>query len=60
MTNPFLARLQAGEVLVADGATGTNLQQVGLPPGTSPEDWVFDQPDRIWRCSVPSSKPVPI
>jgi 5-methyltetrahydrofolate--homocysteine methyltransferase len=47
MTNPFLARLQAGEVLVADGATGTNLQLVGLPPGTSPEDWVLDQPDRI-------------
>jgi methionine synthase I (cobalamin-dependent) len=47
MTNSFLSRLQAGEVLVADGATGTNLQQVGLPPGTSPEDWVFDQPDRI-------------
>ncbi len=47
MTNSFLTRLQAGEVLVADGATGTNLQQVGLPPGTSPEEWVFDQPDRI-------------
>jgi 5-methyltetrahydrofolate--homocysteine methyltransferase len=47
MMNPFLARLQAGEVLVADGATGTNLQLVGLPPGTSPEDWVLDQPDRI-------------
>jgi 5-methyltetrahydrofolate--homocysteine methyltransferase len=47
MTNSFLSRLQAGEVLVADGATGTNLQLVGLPPGTSPEDWVFDQPDRI-------------
>lgn len=47
MTNSFLTRLQAGEVLVADGATGTNLQTVGLPPGTSPEEWVFDQPDRI-------------
>ena len=47
MTNSFLTRLQAGEVLVADGATGTNLQLVGLPPGTAPEEWVFDQPDRI-------------
>jgi len=43
----FSDRLNAGEVLVADGATGTNLQAVGLPPGTTPEDWVFDQPDRI-------------
>jgi 5-methyltetrahydrofolate--homocysteine methyltransferase len=47
MTNSFSDRLSAGEVLVADGATGTNLQMVGLPPGTSPEEWVFDQPDRI-------------
>jgi 5-methyltetrahydrofolate--homocysteine methyltransferase len=47
MTNSFNDRLNAGEVLVADGATGTNLQAVGLPPGTSPEEWVFEQPDRI-------------
>src|SRR5512139_145575 len=47
MTTLFSERLSAGEVLVADGATGTNLQAVGLPPGTSPEEWVFDQPDRI-------------
>jgi len=47
MTNSFSDRLRAGEILVADGATGTNLQAVGLPPGASPEEWVFDQPDRI-------------
>ncbi len=47
MTNRFTARLASGEVLVADGATGTNLQKVGLTSGTSPEDWVFDQPDKI-------------
>src|SRR5512136_2503395 len=47
MTNLFTERLNAGRVLVADGATGTNLQAVGLPPGASPEEWVFEQPDRI-------------
>src|SRR5512135_243139 len=47
MANSFSERLNLGEVLVADGATGTNLQTVGLPPGTSPEEWVFDQPDQI-------------
>jgi 5-methyltetrahydrofolate--homocysteine methyltransferase len=47
MANSFTERLNAGEVLVADGATGTNLQAMGLPPGTTPEEWVFDQPDRI-------------
>lgn len=45
--NQFLKRLEDGERLVADGATGTNLQKVGLPPGAHPEDWVFDQPQKI-------------
>lgn len=47
MPSSFHNRLAAGDVLVADGATGTNLQAVGLPPGTTPEEWVFDQPDQI-------------
>ncbi len=45
--NKFLERIQSGEVLVADGATGTNLQKVGLVGGIHTEDWVFDQPDKI-------------
>lgn len=49
MANRFLERLAAGEVLVADGATGTNLQKVGLASGASPEDWVFDRPDEILK-----------
>ena len=43
--NKFLERLDAGETLVADGATGTNLQKMGLKPGKAPEDLVMDQPD---------------
>ncbi len=35
------------EVLLADGATGTNLQDVGLGSGVVPEEWVFNEPDRI-------------
>jgi 5-methyltetrahydrofolate--homocysteine methyltransferase len=34
-------------VLLTEGATGTNFQQMGLPPGVAPEDWVFDVPDRV-------------
>ncbi len=34
-------------VLVADGATGTNLQQVGLEAGGHSEEWVFKRPERI-------------
>ena len=46
-TESFLTRLQAGEALVADGATGTMLQRMGLPAGQAPERWVLDQPEAI-------------
>ncbi len=47
MAQSFLERLQAGETLVADGATGTNLQKVGLKVGMPPEAWVMEQPEKI-------------
>jgi methionine synthase I (cobalamin-dependent) len=43
----LLARLAAGDVLLADGATGTMLQSMGLEPGEAPERWLFDRPDKI-------------
>jgi 5-methyltetrahydrofolate--homocysteine methyltransferase len=43
----FLERIRAGETLIADGATGTNLQRAGLEAGTQTEDWVLDRPDAI-------------
>ena len=39
--------LNEGRVLVADGATGTNLQQVGLKAGEHPEDWVHSRPEEV-------------
>jgi 5-methyltetrahydrofolate--homocysteine methyltransferase len=45
--NKFLERLNAGETLVADGATGSNLQKMGLKPGRPPEDLIIDSPDTI-------------
>jgi 5-methyltetrahydrofolate--homocysteine methyltransferase len=45
----FLERLRNGEVLVADGATGTNLQQRGLGLGVAPEVWVLERPEQIVR-----------
>jgi len=45
--NKFLERLQSGEILVADGATGTNLQKLGIKPGTPPEELVIDQPELV-------------
>lgn len=45
--NKFLERLNSGEILVADGATGSNLQKMGLKPGRPPEDLIVDNPDLI-------------
>ncbi len=47
MSKSFLDRLGAGEILVADGATGTNYQQMGIEIGVPPEEWVFDKPENV-------------
>ena len=49
--NKFLERLNAGEVLVADGATGSNLQKMGLKPGRPPEDLIIDNPEIILKLA---------
>jgi methionine synthase I (cobalamin-dependent) len=46
-TASFLARLRAGGILLADGATGTLLQSQGLECGHAPETCLFDQPDQV-------------
>lgn len=43
----LLERLSQPGVLTADGATGTMLQQAGLPAGISPERWNLENPDAI-------------
>jgi 5-methyltetrahydrofolate--homocysteine methyltransferase len=50
--NKFLERLNAGEILVADGATGTNLIRMGIKPGAVPEDLVMDDPDTILKLET--------
>jgi 5-methyltetrahydrofolate--homocysteine methyltransferase len=47
MMSTFVERLSVGQVLVSDGATGTNLQQAGLKPGQHPEEWVYSHPQQI-------------
>lgn len=49
--NRFMERLNTAETLVADGATGTNLQRMGLKAGTPPEDLVIDQPEVLLELS---------
>jgi methionine synthase I (cobalamin-dependent) len=47
MREPILDRLARGEVLIADGATGTMLQAAGLPAGVPGEAWVLEKPSAI-------------
>ena len=39
--------LKQGNLLIADGATGTMLQSLGLPVGTAPELWNVERPDAV-------------
>ena len=43
----FLTRINRGDILIADGATGTNLIARGLPGGQTPEAWVINAPENI-------------
>ena len=48
----ILERLERGDVLVSDGATGTYLQARGLEPGGCPEAFNTDQPETIRRMAA--------
>jgi 5-methyltetrahydrofolate--homocysteine methyltransferase len=47
MTNPLIALLKERGILLADGATGTNLFNMGLMSGDAPEFWNVDEPGKI-------------
>ncbi len=49
MRIPVLQRLASGDVLIADGATGTMLLEAGLPTGTPGEAWVLERPEEIMK-----------
>jgi 5-methyltetrahydrofolate--homocysteine methyltransferase len=49
MTNALSKLLKTRDWLLADGATGTNLFNMGLESGDAPEMWNDEHPDRITR-----------
>lgn len=49
MNDPLSRLLSAKEWLLADGATGTALFNMGLQSGDAPELWNIDHPDRITK-----------
>lgn len=47
MTNTLSELLETRDWLLADGATGTNLFNMGLSSGDAPEFWNRDEPEKI-------------
>ena len=47
MSNSFTNLLAEKGTLLADGATGTNLFDMGLESGEAPEAWLLEHPDRV-------------
>ncbi|WP_282168366.1 betaine--homocysteine S-methyltransferase [Ruegeria atlantica] len=47
MTNALNKLLETNDALLADGATGTNLFNMGLQSGDAPELWNVEAPDKI-------------
>lgn len=44
----FRKRISEG-LLFLDGATGSNLQKCGMPPGVCPEQWILEHPHHLIR-----------
>ena len=47
MTNAFTHMLETRDWILADGATGTNLFNMGLSSGAAPELWNVEQTEKI-------------
>ena len=51
-SHEFSDLLSKKKIVVADGATGTNLIQRGLERGVTAEDWVIDNPEKIKKLHL--------
>ena len=47
MTREEFAALCRENIVLLDGATGTNLQVAGMPTGVCPEQWILEHPQVI-------------
>jgi 5-methyltetrahydrofolate--homocysteine methyltransferase len=47
MTTGLLERLKRGDILLADGALGTQLQERGMPTGHCPEEYNLSHPEVV-------------
>ncbi len=56
MTRQEFAEYCKQKIRYVDGATGTNLQKVGLPVGVCPEAWILENPDSILNLQAAYAK----
>ncbi len=49
MTKQEFARLTESDLLLLDGATGSNLMRAGMPRGICTEQWILEHPDVIFQ-----------
>ena len=47
MTKEQFRILTKQKILILDGATGTNLQNAGMPTGVCPEQWILEHPKTL-------------
>ena len=47
MNRTQFRQLVDSQVLVLDGATGSNLMDAGMPLGVCPEKWILEHPDKL-------------
>ena len=47
MGNLLAELLAERDYLLADGATGTNMMAMGLPPGQAPDLWNLQAPEKV-------------
>lgn len=49
MTKQEFSSLCNNQYVYLDGATGSNLQQAGMPAGVCPEQWILENPDVLLK-----------
>lgn len=47
MTKQEFKQMVSGRIVILDGATGTLLQQMGMPAGVCPEKWALENPEAL-------------
>ncbi len=47
MTREAFRKLVEKKIVILDGATGSNLQQAGMPTGVCPEQWIYEHPKTL-------------